>query len=100
MTSQFRTTAQTSYRRLVRTRLLVAVAFTAINVVSYMGFQLCISFAPEFLAVPVFDRLSMTVGILWGTAQVELAIVLVGAYLLISNMHLDKLEQTVRDGLD
>ena len=99
MTSQA-DTEDPRFRRLVRTRSLFAISFTLVNLASYMAFQLCVSFAPDFLATPVWGRLSMTVGILWGTAQVLLAIVLIAAYLLIANTRLDKLEKAARQGND
>ncbi len=89
-------TPEQSFRRLVRARVLLGVWFTLLNLGSYMAFQLCISVAPEFLARPVFGLLSTSVGILWGTGQIVLAVVLIGVYLLITNTHIDRLERAAR----
>nr|WP_314359914.1 DUF485 domain-containing protein [uncultured Achromobacter sp.] len=78
------------YQELLRRRSRTSLLFFAITAVIYAGFILTLAFDPVFFGSPVPD-MTMSIGVLTGTLVVCSAVVLISAYVHISNSVFDPL---------
>lgn len=78
------------YQELLRRRSRASLLFFAITGVIYAGFILTLAFDPVFFGSPV-PGMTMSIGVLTGTLVVCSAVVLISAYVHISNSVFDPL---------
>jgi uncharacterized membrane protein (DUF485 family) len=78
------------YQELLRRRSRTSLLFFAITGVIYAGFILTLAFDPAFFARPL-PGMTMSIGILTGILVVGSAVVLISAYVHISNTVFDPL---------
>lgn len=78
------------YQELLRRRSRTSLLFFAIATVIYAGFILTLAFDPVFFARPL-PGMTMSIGVLTGTLVVFSAVLLISAYVHISNTVFDPL---------
>ncbi|QKH45929.1 DUF485 domain-containing protein [Achromobacter denitrificans] len=78
------------YQELLRRRSRTSLLFFTITGVIYAGFILTLAFDPVFFARPL-PGMTMSIGVLTGTLVVCSAVVLIAAYVRISNTVFDPL---------
>jgi len=78
------------YQELLHRRSRTSLLFFTITGVIYAGFILTLAFDPVFFAQPL-PGMTMSIGVLTGTLVVCSAVVLIAAYVRISNTVFDPL---------
>lgn len=87
--------ASESFRDLVRKRIVVSTALTAIMLAVYFGFILTIAFFRELLAVELSEHLPL--GLPVGIGIIILAWLLTGYYIRWANGTYDRLARDLRN---
>lgn len=82
------------YQELLRRRSRTSLLFFAVTGAIYAGFILTLAFDPVFFARPL-PGMTMSIGVLTGTLVVCSAVVLISAYVHISNTVFDPLLATI-----
>ena len=86
------------YQELLRRRNRISLVFFALTVIIYAGFILTLAFDPELFGRPIADGVTMSIGVLTATLVAVSAVVLVSAYVYMSNKIFDPLlDAIVRD---
>jgi len=89
------------FNALIRKRLRVCIALSAIMVGFYSSFYLCMAYLPGFMASRISDASVVTVGLIYGIASMLLAVVLSGYYAWWSTNRYEVLKETlVKELLD
>lgn len=93
-----RVLAHPAYQELVRRRGRASLGFFLLMLVVYAGFILTLAFWPEVFARPVGAGYTMSVGVLSASVVAVSAVVMISAFVHLSNKHFDPLiEAIVRD---
>lgn len=82
--------ADPNYQLLVQKRTRISYIFFAITLVIYAGFILTLAFDPELFAEPV-GNMTMSIGVLCALLVAVSAVILIFAYVYISNRVFDPL---------
>jgi uncharacterized membrane protein (DUF485 family) len=81
------------FKELVRSRSAFAWTLTIIMLAVYEGFILLVAYAPGFLAQPLWQGATVTIGIPIGIGVILLAFILTGIYVGRANSHYDELNR-------
>jgi uncharacterized membrane protein (DUF485 family) len=81
------------FQELVRSRTSFAWTMSFIILAAYLGFILLIAFDPGFLATPLYEGATTTVGIPVGVGVIVFAFILTGIYVVRANGRFDELTQ-------
>lgn len=93
-----RVLAHPKYQELTRRRGRASRGFFALMLVVYAGFILTLAYWPELFARPIGPGYTMSVGVLSATIVAVSAVVMIAAFVHLSNKHYDPLiEAIVRD---
>lgn len=93
-----RVLAHPGYQELTRRRGRASLGFFLLMLVVYAGFILTLAFWPEVFARPIGDGFTMSVGVLSASVVAVSAVVMISAFVHLSNKHYDPLiEAIVRD---
>jgi uncharacterized membrane protein (DUF485 family) len=90
-------TAHPRYRELIRARKRFAWTLTAAILIIYYGFILVIAFEPAWLAIPVAEGWTMTVGMPVGILIILGAFILTGIYVARANGQFDRLTKEIQE---
>ena len=86
------------YAELVKSRTRISMIFFILTLAIYSGFILTMAYLPEVFAQPLGPNWTMSVGLLVGLLVACSAVILIAAYVYISNKKFDPLlEEIVRD---
>jgi uncharacterized membrane protein (DUF485 family) len=85
--------ASPRFKELCRARGQLAWILSAVMLVLYYGFVLLVAFGQGFLARPLWDGATMTVGLPIGIGVILSAIVLTGIYVWRANTYFDELQR-------
>ncbi|NLA68877.1 MAG: DUF485 domain-containing protein [Gammaproteobacteria bacterium] len=93
-----RVLAHPKYQELTRRRGRASLGFFLIMLVVYAGFILTLAFWPEVFAEPIGAGFTMSVGVLSATLVAVSAVIMIAAFVHLSNKRYDPLiEAIVRD---
>ncbi|HSO83920.1 DUF485 domain-containing protein [Thiocapsa sp.] len=93
-------TAHPRYRELIGARKRFAWTLTAVILIIYYGFILVIAFQPEWLATPVAEGWTMTVGMPIGILIILSAFILTGIYVARANGQFDRLTKEIQEDFE
>lgn len=93
-------TAHPRYQELIGARKRFAWTLTAAILIIYYGFILVIAFEPEWLAVPVAEGWTMTVGMPVGILIILSAFILTGIYVARANGQFDRLTKEIQEDFE
>ena len=86
------------YQELLRRRTRTSLVFFVLTIIIYAGFILTLAFDPELFGRPLSDSVTMSIGVFVATLVAISAVVLVSAYVYMSNRVFDPiLDEIVRD---
>ncbi len=86
------------YHELVRRRTRVSMAFFALTLAIYVSFIVVMAYMPYIFAKPLAPTWTMSVGLLTGLLVAASAVILISAYVYISNTVFDPLlEEIMKD---
>ena len=83
------------FRELTRQRSRFAWTLSAMILCVYYSFILVVGFAPEWLAIPLADGMTTTVGVPVGVAIVVFSWLLTGIYIRRANNDFDRLNDEI-----
>ncbi|MYN14507.1 DUF485 domain-containing protein [Pusillimonas sp. TS35] len=83
------------YQRLVKTRNRASLGFFLTTLVIYSGFILTLAFDPGLFARPIAPGMSISTGLATGTLVTISAVILVAAYVHLSNKTFDPLLEAI-----
>lgn len=81
--------ASPAYRQLITSRRRFSFTLTALMILTYYGFILCVALAPQVLAHPLYAGATTSIGILAGVGIILIAVGLTGWYVVRANHKLD-----------
>lgn len=84
-----RLSASPEFRALQRRRSRLSWTLTGLVCAGYYGFILMIAFAPARFAQPIFAGTPISLGVVWGAANIVSCIVLTGLYVHRANRLFD-----------
>ncbi|MCG8428498.1 MAG: DUF485 domain-containing protein [Chromatiales bacterium] len=84
-----------NYIQLSQTRSKFAYLLSIIILVVYYGFVLVVGFAPEFLAQPLSEGSTLTVGVPIGATILVFAWVMTGIYVRRANKEFDTINEKI-----
>ncbi|MFA5684163.1 MAG: DUF485 domain-containing protein [Lysobacteraceae bacterium] len=90
-----RVLAHPKYQLLVRKRNRVSLAFFALMLVIYAGFILTLAFVPELFARPIGAGFTTSIGVLTATLVAVSAVLMIAAYVRVSNKVFDPLIRAI-----
>lgn len=93
-------TAHPRYRELIGARKRFAWTLTAAILIIYYGFILVIAFQPAWLATPVAEGWTMTVGMPVGILIILSAFILTGIYVARANGQFDRLTKEIQEDFE
>ncbi|MEY6433223.1 DUF485 domain-containing protein [Thioalkalicoccus limnaeus] len=93
-------TAHPRYQELIRARKRFAWSLTAAILSIYYGFIFVVAFWPDWLAVPVAEGWTMTVGIPVGILVISSAFILTGVYVARANGQFDRLTKEIQEDFE
>jgi len=88
-------TQHPQYHQLLKKRSFISNGFFIFTLVVYNAFILFLGFAPEAAGKPLFSGATLSVGIFLGVLICLLAVVLVVAYVTVSNKVFEPLIQKI-----
>ena len=93
-----RVLAHPKYQELIRRRGRASLAYFGVMLVVYAGFILTLAFWPDVFAQPIGPGFTMSVGVLTAVVVAVSAVVMIAAFVHLSNKHFDPLiDAVVRD---
>ena len=93
-----RVLAHPKYQELTRRRGRASLGFFLLMLVVYSGFILTLAFWPDVFAQPIGAGFTMSVGVLAAVIVAISAVLMIAAFVQLSNKHYDPLiEAIVRD---
>ena len=86
------------FKELTRKRSRFAWILSLMILVVYYSFVLVVGFAPEWLATPLQEGMTTTVGVPVGVAIIVFAWILTGVYIRRANKDFDRMNDEILDG--
>lgn len=83
------------FRQLIRKRLRVCLVLSAIMIIYYTAFYLCMAFLPGFMAATFSDSSVISIGIYFGISSMLLAVILSGYYTWWSSNKFDPVKKEI-----
>ncbi len=90
------TIKEKSYLKFIFLNKLIAFSFSIVVLLIYFSFIIVIGFAPNLLAIFLFDSY-ITTGIIVGLSIIIFSILLTFLYTIIANNFLDKIKENIRE---
>ncbi|NLA68938.1 MAG: DUF485 domain-containing protein [Gammaproteobacteria bacterium] len=90
-----RVLANPKYHQLVRKRNAISLVFFVVMLVIYAGFILTLAFVPELFARPSGAGFTTSIGVLTATLVAGSAVVMIAAYVQVSNKVFDPLIRAI-----
>jgi uncharacterized membrane protein (DUF485 family) len=88
------------YTQLVARRSGFAWVLAAIILVIYFTFILLVAFAPNWLAIPLFEGSTITIGIPIGLSIIVISFILTGIYVYKANTDFDPINERIIKSLE
>lgn len=86
------------YNELVHKRSVFAWSLSALVLFMYCGFIMLIAFEPQFLATPIAEGRTITIGLPIGAGVILIAILTAGIYVRRANKEFDVLIKQLIEG--
>ena len=90
------TIKEESYLKFIFLNKLIAFSFSIVVLLIYFSFIIVIGFAPNLLAIFLFDSY-ITPGIIVGLSIIVFSIFLTFLYTIIANNFLDKIKENIKE---